>query len=422
MREAFEELGPTYIKLGQIIASSPGLFPPNYVQEFQKCLDAVPEFPFVQVKSIVEAELGCPIEDVFESLDEKPIAAASIAQVHGARLKDGTDVVIKVQRPHIAERVDADLWFMGVQARIGEFFSHDLRLANATGVIKDFHQTIHEELDFNVEGRNMDEFNAIMVEHKMDDRVCAPKVHWDQTSRRLLTMERFYGYKADDMDKAKELGLDTEQWLRTGMRAWNMTMMLHGFFHGDVHAGNLMFLPERGQLGFIDFGIVGRFSLEQRMQVLRYILSFSVQDYRELATVMVEMGGFEDTGKLDMDAVVADMERVYSPLLERSLAQLEYGKILPDIMANSRKHGIRMPREFILILKQLLYFDRYATLAAPNLNVFNDPYLVDFLFTPAATKSGLNLSEIGKLLMAVQKAGMAQRAAEAKAKAETVAP
>jgi aarF domain-containing kinase len=398
MRQAFEDLGPTYIKLGQIIASSPGLFPDEYSTEFKKCLDQVRPFDFADVQKIVAAEIGKPFETVFKSVDPEPIAAASIAQVHGATLKDGTDVVIKVQRPKIRKRVDADLWFIRKGAWLAERFFVDARLANVTGMVDDFSQTIYEELDFTVEGRNMDQFNEIMKRHKNDSTVVAPIVYWETTTTRLLTMERFYGIKADDVTQAREKGIDTEVWLRRGMRAWNMTMMLHGFFHGDVHAGNLMFMPERDQIGYIDFGIVGRFDDGQRMNVL----SFSTQDYMELGRVMVEMGSAPED--VDLEALAIDMERVYKPLLETSIGELEYGRILPDLIRNSRKHQIRIPREFILILKQLLYFDRYAKLAAPNLNVFSDVYLVDFLFTPSAAECGIDMQQISSLLMSVQQA------------------
>ncbi|MFT5430460.1 MAG: aarF domain-containing kinase, partial [Myxococcota bacterium] len=270
-----------------------------------------------------------------------------------------------------------------------------------TGVIDDFTQTIQEELDFREEARNMDEFNEILAKHGEDSRICAPHVYWERTSERLLTMERFYGFKADDIEEAKRRNHDSERWLRVGLRGWNLTMMLHGFFHGDVHAGNLMFLPDRDKIGYIDFGIVGRFTPEQRMQVLRYVLSFATSDFEELARVLVEMNAAD--ADIDIPTVAKDLERVYAPMLSVSMSEIDYGRMLPDIIANSRQHGLRMPREFILILKQLLYFDRYAKLSAPDLNVFSDVYLFDFLFTPAAAESGLDLTKIGVLLMAVQK-------------------
>jgi predicted unusual protein kinase regulating ubiquinone biosynthesis (AarF/ABC1/UbiB family) len=408
MRRAFEDLGPTYLKLGQLISSSPGLFPENYCNEFKKCLDQVPPFPFEEVKRIIEEEMGKPASEVFASLEPEPIAAASIAQVHGAILPDGSDVVIKVQRPKIPDWVDADLFYMGIIARVGEWLFYDLRLANATGVVADFSKTIHEELDFVVEGKNMDEFNEIMKRHGNDHLVVAPIVHWDFTTRRLLTMERFYGFKADDVERARALGHDTEKWLRIGMRSWNMSMMLHGFFHGDVHAGNLMFLPDREQIGLIDFGIIGRFDDKQRMLVMRYILSFATQDYMELAKVILDMNA--NVGHVDVNVLAEDMETAYKPLLEQNISEIDYAKMLPTIMAMVRKHGIRQPREFVLIIKQLLYFDRYAKLAAPTLNVFNDVYLVDFLFQPSAAECGIDMAQVGQLMMTVQRA-LAERQA-----------
>ncbi len=408
LRRAFEALGPTYIKLGQLIASSPGLFPDNYTTEFQKCLDAVPQFPFRQVEEIVLTETGKPVTEVFAHFEETPIAAASIAQVHAAQLHDGTNVVMKVQRPHIGTRVEADMWFIRKGAWVVERLFRVARLANVTGIVDDFATTIREELDFRMEGRNMDEFNEIMRTHHCDHEVVAPIVHWEYTTHRLLCMERFYGIKADDVEEAHRQNVDTERWLRVGMRAWNLTMMLHRFFHGDVHAGNLMLLPERNQIGFIDFGIVGRFSPDQRMNVLRYVLAFTTQDYRELANVMVDIESVESD--VDIDAMAADMKTLYRPLLEKTISNLDYANLLPDLIRNANKYGIRLPREFILILKQLLYFDRYAKLAAPNLNVFNDLYLVDFLFTPAAAEYGIDTNKIAGMLMSAQQMKMAASA------------
>ena len=401
LRRAFEQLGPTYLKLGQIIASSPGLFPDRYVQEFNTCLDQVPAFSFMDARAIVEAETGRALNDTFEYFDETPLAAASIAQVHVARLKSGEEVVVKVQRPNIAEAVGADLWFMHRQANIAEFLSKDARLGNVTGVIRDFESTLRQELDFTVEAKNIDEFNQIMARHDMLEKVKAPTVHWEYSSARMITMERFHGVKADEIATIREANIDPEKWLRTGMKAWMLTTMLHGFFHGDVHAGNLMCLPATGQVGFIDFGIVGRFSREQRMMVLRYMLSFSTEDFGELASILVEMGAADN--EVDVDALEADLAEVYRPLLSHSLQDIDYRHMLPDIIANARKHGLGMPQEFILILKQLLYFDRYAKLAAPTLNIFTDVYLVDFLFTPAAAECGIDLAQVARLLQNVQR-------------------
>lgn len=412
VREAFEILGPTYLKLGQLIASSPGLFPTRYATEFQRCLDQVPPFPLARVRAILAQELGRPVSEVFESFEEEPLGSASIAQVHGAVLRTGERVVAKVQRPGIARKVDGDLWWMRRGAWVAERLFEGARMVNAVGVIEDFDRTIHEELDFALEASHQREFNQMMAAHRVDD-VRAPEPVDGLVTRRVLVMERFDGFKADDVTGMAAAGIDTEHFLRRGLRAWLMTVVLHGFFHGDAHAGNLMLLPlsrsaaqvaDSGQgpaVGFLDFGIIGRFDDLQRQQVLRYVLAFAAQDYAALADVMVEIGAVDEE-RLELPALVADLDRVYSPLIEKNLTEIKYEEILPDIMSVGYRYGVRLPREFLLILKQLLYFDRFAKLAAPNLNVFSDFGLVDFLFTPDARAAGLDFNEIMPLLQRLQ--------------------
>ena len=409
LRRLFEDLGPTYIKFGQIIASSPGLFPDAMSAEFKKCLDRVPPFPLQQAFGIIEADLGKSHDALFASFDETPIAAASIAQVHAATLADGSDVVVKIQRPGIEDRVDGDLFFMKLGVRIVTAVSRAARAANLVGIVEDFETTIHEEMDFRTEARNMDEFNGLMKQHGIAN-IKAPRVHWELTTVHVLTMERFYGFKADDIEAARRVDLDTEKYLRIGMRGWLLTVLLHGFFHGDVHAGNLMFLPDDKKIGFLDFGIIGRFDDDQRKMVMRYILTFVAQDFEELARVLVEMGSAPES--VDIKAFGADLKDTYSPLLTMALGDIRYGDMITKSTRTALKYGVTLPREFLLILKQLLYFDRYAKLAAPNLNVFNDIYLVDFLFTPAAAEAGIDVNAIMGLLMKIQ-AMTAQRVATA---------
>ncbi|HEX8794313.1 MAG TPA: AarF/UbiB family protein, partial [Polyangiaceae bacterium] len=253
LRTAFEDLGPTYIKLGQLIASSQGLFPERYCTEFRKCLDRVRPFDYADVQRILRAELGRDPDEVFASIDREPLASASIAQVHAARLLDGQEVVIKVQRPKIAAIVEADLRVLRLAAR-AMALSPRGELANPVGIVEDFEANIREELDFRREAENMGEFNRIMVEHGQT-QVVAPRVVPELTTERVLVMERFYGHRVDDVEKLKAANVDGEEKLLAGMRAWFQCMVLHGFFHGDVHAGNLMALAD-GRIGFLDFGIV----------------------------------------------------------------------------------------------------------------------------------------------------------------------
>jgi len=250
-----------------------------------------------------------------------------------------------------------------------------IRLANPVGVVLDFRDTIREELDFKHEGENNEEFNRIMRE-RGHERVCAPTVHWDLTSKRVLAMERLYGVNVDDVDAIERSDHDAEQLLLLGMRAWFQCVMLHGFFHGDVHAGNLMWLDD-GRIGFLDFGIVGRFSEQQRVLVTRYIIAMATGQYRDLAAVVLEMGSVPDD--VDVEQLAEDMKTAYGPLRGLSMGEINYGEILPNILAMSRRHRVRLPQEFILIIKQVLYFDRYAKLLAPDLNIFTDPRMMGAL-------------------------------------------
>jgi predicted unusual protein kinase regulating ubiquinone biosynthesis (AarF/ABC1/UbiB family) len=374
LRTAFEDLGPTYIKLGQLIASSQGLFPERYCAEFRKCLDRVRPFAYADVQHILRAELGRDPDEVFASIEREPLASASIAQVHAARLLDGQEVVIKVQRPNIAGIVEADLRILRLAAR-AMALSPRGELANPVGIVEDFEANIREELDFRREAENMAEFNRIMAEHGQT-QVVAPRVVSELTTGRVLVMERFFGHRVDDVEKLRASNVDGEEKLLAGMRAWFQCMILHGFFHGDVHAGNLMALAD-GRIGFLDFGIVGRFPRERREQVTDYLMAFASGDFRRLAEVMSAMGAVDR--HVDLDALAKDLAAAYEPLLSSDLAAIKYADLIPAILRTSVRHGMRMPRDFVLVTKQMLYFDRYAKLLAPRLNVFKDPRIVSAL-------------------------------------------
>jgi aarF domain-containing kinase len=391
VRSAFEDLGPTYVKLGQLIASSQGMFPEPYCQEFRKCLDRVRPFSYDEVERTLRAELGRDPEEIFASIDRAPLASASIAQVHAARLHDGQHVVIKVQRPKIADIVATDLRMLRWGARAMALFPRG-ELANPVGVVEDFEANLREELDFRREAANMVEFNRIMAAQRQS-RVVAPHVIADLSTPRVLVMERFFGHRVDEVEKTRASKVDVEEQLLVGMRAWFQCLILHGFFHGDVHAGNLMTLDD-GRVGFLDFGIVGRFTRERREQVTDYLLAFATGDFDKLATVMVAMGSMEN-GRIDTGALGRELAAAYEPILAGDGGAAKYADIIPMIMRTGVKHGMRMPRDFVLVVKQMIYFDRYAKLLAPDLNVFRDPRIVSGLMedvlqarTPLAEGSG----------------------------------
>jgi predicted unusual protein kinase regulating ubiquinone biosynthesis (AarF/ABC1/UbiB family) len=371
VRRAFEELGPTYVKLGQLVASTQGLFPEPYCTELRGCLDRVSPLPFEAIERVARAELGRPLAQVFSEIDKTPLASASIAQVHAARLPDGTHVVLKVQRPGIGRVIGTDVRILRALAGVVAQTPRGAQ-ANPVGVVDDFAQTLHEELDFRREAASMTEFNAILAGVDQHE-VVAPRVFPEMTTRRLLVMERFFGHRVDDLDALRAMELDVEAKLLVGMRAWFQGVVFHGFFHGDVHAGNLMALRD-GRIGFLDFGIVGRLDPEQRRSVIDTLMCFATGDFKKLAETWRRMGSCD--ADVDIDALARDLRAVYEPLLASSAEAMKFADLLPGMLRVADVHRLRLPRAFVLVTKQMLYFDRYAKKLAPKLNVFRDPRLV----------------------------------------------
>lgn len=378
LRHAFEELGPTYVKLGQLIASSPGLFPDSLAEEFRTCLDRVPPVPFADIADVVTAELGAPPDQLFVHFDPKPLAAASIAQVHAAELADGSDVVVKVQRPNLLGRLAADLAVLRRLARFLERTSARSRMANPTAVIEDFTITLTQELDFVAEGRAMERFAANLAAFGTNQRVRVPAVHWPFTARRVLTMERIHGHSVNDLTPEATTGLDLDTALQAAVRAWMEAALEHGFFHGDVHAGNLM-LDQDGRIVFLDFGICGSLDDRTRRIIRSGLPALLVQrNYEAVAVAIHELGAV--LGPFDPDEAARDIAEIVEPILSRPLAEISYGELLVDVVRIGTRYHVRLPRELVLVAKQLLYFERYGKIMAPDWAMLNDPALIGFLF------------------------------------------
>ena len=244
LRLALQRLGPTWIKFGQLAASSTGFLPEAYAVELARLLDEVPPEPFAIVRRAIEEDLGAPLEKLFAEFDPVPLAAASIAQVHAARLQDGTDVVLKVQRPGLAEIVERDMHHMRMITRTLETLIPVVRLAHATRQVEDLRTQLGEEMDFGLEAEHMERFSLIQKELGNDD-IVVPRLYRAFSTRRVLTMERLYGIKISDFDRIRREVPDSESVLLRGVRAWMQAFALYGFFHGDVHAGNFLLLPGR---------------------------------------------------------------------------------------------------------------------------------------------------------------------------------
>jgi ubiquinone biosynthesis protein len=378
LKAAFAELGPTYVKLAQLIASSPGLFPEVLSDEFRSLLDEVPPIDADAVRSVIEADLGGAPELVFAEFDYAPLASASIAQVHVARLHDGEEVVVKIQRPGIRRRLEGDLRILVRIAHILERMSAKGRMANPIAVVEDFAATLSEELNFVNEARSMELFAANLAAFGTNDHVRVPTVRWAFTTPRVLTMERIHGYKIDDLASLGAQGWDLGGALKRGVRAWMEAALEHGFFHGDVHAGNLM-LDTDGDVVFLDFGIVGRLDDKMREIIRHGLPALLVEgDFTEVAKAIYEMGAV--LNPQDLEESSRDIAEIVEPILGKPLSEISYGQVLVDIVRIGTRYEVRLPRELVLVAKQLLYFERYAKLMAPDWNILNDPDLIGFLF------------------------------------------
>ncbi|KAL9268451.1 putative aarF domain-containing protein, partial [Drosera capensis] len=393
LRRLFERMGATYIKLGQFIASAPTLFPPEYVEEFQKCFDRAPPVPFEDIKSILIQELGRPIDSVYEYIDPMPIASASIAQVHGARLVGSQDdVVIKVLKPGVEDVLVADLNFIYIVARILEFLNPELDRTSLVGVVKDIRGSMLEEVDFIKEAANIEAFKRYLVTMGLTNQATAPKVYPHCSTRRVLTMERLYGVPLTDMDSISSLVSSPESSLITALNVWFGSLLACESFHADVHAGNLWLLRD-GRIGFLDFGIVGRISPKTWTAMDLFLSSLAAQDYDSMASSLIKMGATNQN--VDAVAFSRDLEKIFLSIQDLDtevvvattrgtntsataisanilVDEREMNALFLDVVRISESYGLKFPREFALLLKQLLYFDRYTRLLAPNMNMLKD--------------------------------------------------
>ncbi len=384
-RQAAERLGPTYIKLAQIISAGEGVFPQELVDECKKCRDQVPPVPYDEMVAVVEAELGRPLHEVFRSLEPTPLAAASIAQVHVGVLRSGEEVVVKVQRPGIDRLVRRDL---RVLAWLAPFLVGRIpvsALANPPALVELFAETIIEELDFRLEASNMLDIAEVFV--KLDQPgFVVPRPHPDHVYRRVLVMERLHGFSFNDVQGMKEAGVDTHQVIQTAMLGFLEGAFLHGVFHGDLHGGNLFVLPD-GRIGLVDFGITGRLTEDERLAFLKMMMTATTND------IVGQVGALRDLGALppdtDVEAVVKDLGLDGPPPDPTTMTPEELIVEMQRIIKALLGYGARMPKPLMLYVKNLIFVDGAIATLAPELDMFS---VVTNIATHFATTHGPAIS------------------------------
>lgn len=360
LRATLEGLGPAFVKFGQLLSLRRDMLPEVYIEELQRLQDDVAVFPGEQAREIVERELGKSVHALFTSFDETPLAAASIGQVHTAQLIDGTSVVVKVQRPGIEPIIHADVRIMRFLARQLERYVPESRRFGPGDLVEEFARLINEELDYQVEARNGD----LLRENLQDDKhVFVPRIFWEQTSRRVLTMERSFGKKLTHIPSSEQ---ESRRRVAQALMASFLKQVFEdGFFHGDPHPGNV-FLLEDGRLCFHDFGIMGRLSAYDQEALAQLILAVSSGEVSWMVDAYFEMG--VATEGVDREAFTRDASQALDAYYEAAGKGYSFGEIVRQFALLSQRHRIKLPRQFLLVSKAFMLVESQALTLAPDFN------------------------------------------------------
>ncbi|HVT76890.1 MAG TPA: AarF/UbiB family protein [Acidimicrobiales bacterium] len=371
--DAFEKLGPTFVKAGQLITSSPGVFPAPLADACKRCLDEVPPFPSDEVRKVISEDLGHEPHALFLKFDESPLASASIAQVHAVVLPDGREAVLKIQRPGVRHTMNSDLRNLYFLARLAEHTKLGKRL-QPTKFVDDMHLVSNQEVNCALEAHRQARYRDHIDDYGDNPDITAPEVYWNYCGPRVICMERMYGVPIDSFDVFEQRGIDGELLLRKGLKVAFEAMLVHGPFHGDVHAGNIWVLDD-GRAAFLDFGLMGE--LPDRWKSLMTDLLKTIQIDDDWARVV---RNYKDVGVLSEDVgsdeeVGARLQMVMGPMLTLGAAEVDLGTVMKQQIELAESMGATPPQELMLVSKQVFYFERYVKGLAPDYQMMTDLYL-----------------------------------------------
>lgn len=348
MRMALEELGPTFVKLGQILSTRPDIIPATFVVEFEKLQDQVPGISFEELRAQVESELGASVDDLFDFIDHESLAAASIAQVHRARLKSGEEVVVKVRRPDVVNLVESDISAMMALAQLAERHVSGSELYDPVGVMREFARTIRREMDFSREGHTIEKFRD---NFKSVPWMHFPHVYWSHSSRGVLTMEYIDGIKVSDLTALENAGLDRELIAKRGADVFLEMVLKHGFFHGDPHPGNVFILPDN-RICLLDYGIVGRIDDSMTSFLSDIIIAIVNRDMDQVVSLLLFAGDISDS--LDIRSLKRDLAHFIDGYYEVPLKEIEVGRMLLEFIEIITLYNIRIQPDLLLLAKALV--------------------------------------------------------------------
>jgi len=365
IRRALEDLGPIYVKFGQILSTRRDLLPDDIAEELVKLQDRVPPFSGNKAQAIIESALGDSVENLFDDFDIKPLASASIAQVHTARLKNGSDVVVKVVRPGIEKTIDRDIALLFTIARLARRFSEDGRRLRPVEVVEEYSKTIHDELDLMREAANC----ALQRRNfEGSDMLYVPEIYWDYTRSNVMVQERIYGTPVDQIETHLANGLDLKTLAERGSDIFYTQVFRDNFFHADMHPGNI-FIGPKGQYIGVDFGIMGTLTTDDQRYLAENLLAFFHRDYRRVAELHVESGWVpRDTRVEDFEAAIRS---VSEPIWEKPLSEISFGHFLLRLFQTARRFNMEVQPQLVLLQKTLLNIEGLGRQLYPELDLWS---------------------------------------------------
>jgi ubiquinone biosynthesis protein len=363
LREMLDELGPTFVKFGQLLSTRPDVVPPDIVDELRKLQDDVTPFPFSQVEEVVRAELGLEVAQAFLEFEETPIAAASIGQVHLARLPNGAEVVVKVQRPEAPRQIESDLNLMRSAARVVRDRVRAFDFIDAEALVDEFGRSIRQELDYPAEARNAETFRRNFA----GAAVVVPRVWWQYTTDRLLTLERLHGTQVADLDFQSWSDEERRELVDRMANVWMTMVFRHGFFHGDPHPANILVLDD-GRLGLVDFGLTGKLTEEDLARLTRLFVDIATENVAALPRRLADLGVRFPRDR--EDELRSRIEELYLRYYGARLSELDPVELIREGLDLIYSMNLRLPTRFVILDKAIATLGSVGAEIYPDFNVF----------------------------------------------------